>query len=112
MTLQFASRLPGEPISARCSVCKQTFIAKTYGAERNDDDRILAIRKQFEAHDCGLMSTAEPEPRSCWECNIGKVLCLPDGGKYVDCTPGNWKWHSCMARLLDTIENPFPSLPE
>ena len=72
----------------------------------------LALLKQCKGkYVGGPMSTSEPEPRSCWECNRGKILCLPDGGKYVDCPPANWKWHSCMARLLDTIENPFPSVP-
>ena len=50
----------------------------------------------------------EPKPRSCWECDRGKVLCLPCGlGEYVDCPPANWKGQSCAANLLDTIEKPF-----
>ncbi len=58
------------------------------------------------------MSAAELEPRSCWECARGKVLHLPCGlGEYVDCPPGKWKWHLCPARLLETIEKPFRSLP-
>ena len=27
----------------------------------------------------------------------------------MDCPPSNWKWHSCAARLLDTIEKPSRS---
>jgi len=50
------------------------------------------------------MSASEPEPRSCWECHLGKILRLPCGGQYVDCPPANWKGRSCAARLLDSIE--------
>jgi hypothetical protein len=57
------------------------------------------------------MSTCEPEPLCCWECTRGKVLRLPCGGDFVDCPPANWKWRSCAARLLDTIEKPFRSSP-
>jgi len=59
----------------------------------------------------GRMSTSEPEPQSCWECHTGKILRLPDGVEYVDCPPPNWKWHSCAAKLLDTIQKPFRSFP-
>jgi hypothetical protein len=55
------------------------------------------------------MSTSEP--RSCWECGRGNLLRLPNGGGYLDCSPANWKWHACPANLLDTIENPFGSIP-
>jgi hypothetical protein len=57
------------------------------------------------------MSTAEPEPQSCWECSRRKIVRLPCGGEYVDCAPTQWKWHSCAARLLDTIEKPLLSSP-
>src|SRR5579859_4676153 len=55
------------------------------------------------------MSTCEPEPLCCWECTRGKVLHLAGAGDFVDCPPANWKWHSCAARLLDTIEKPCRS---
>ena len=51
-SLQFAPMVPGEPTLARCTECRRVFIDKTYGTERDDDQRILGIRKQFEAHHC------------------------------------------------------------
>jgi len=49
------------------------------------------------------MSNPEPESQSCWECDHAKVLSLPDGKKYVDCPPSNWKVLACVAKLLATF---------
>jgi hypothetical protein len=51
------------------------------------------------------MRGSEPEPRSCWECSHRNILRLPDGGWYVDCDPVDWRWPSCLAKLLQAIEN-------
>ena len=56
------------------------------------------------------MPTSELEPRSCWECNRGKVLHLPCGlGDYIDCPSACWMSQSCAAKLLDTIDKPHRS---
>jgi len=49
--MEFSTMRSGEPMSTRCSICKQTFVAKARPGER-DDDTMLRLRMRFQAHDC------------------------------------------------------------
>ncbi len=51
--LTFSKMTTGEPVTARCSLCKHVFIAKPHGNERHDV-LIHRVREEFDAHDCNL----------------------------------------------------------
>jgi len=54
--LDFAPMMSDEPISARCSVCRQVFLEKPTGDDKTDD-LLLRIHAKFEQHDCNLDSS-------------------------------------------------------
>jgi cytochrome c2 len=41
----------GEPVSAVCNACDQTFIGKPKAGERMDDV-LMRVRAEFQAHNC------------------------------------------------------------
>ena len=49
--LEFTEMLPGQTMTARCSICKRPFRDTPKAGERADT-LALRMRLQFEAHDC------------------------------------------------------------
>jgi hypothetical protein len=62
--LTFSKMVTGQPVTARCSVCKRVFIAKPDGPGRTDD-LLLRVRAEFEQHSCDAdVKGKEPNFRS------------------------------------------------
>jgi hypothetical protein len=53
--LEFSKITVGEPVVARCSICKRDFVADPRPNERMDDV-ILRLRAEFAAHHCHELS--------------------------------------------------------